>query len=52
MAKSLEQIVQEQLGGMVFQLATKDVIIAHLQEEIEKLKAQLPKDTEVKEEGK
>lgn len=52
MAKSLDHIIQNQLGGMVFQLAVKDAQIEALQEEIAKLKTQIPKDIAVKEEGK
>lgn len=41
MAKTLEQVLQEQLGGMAFLLCAKDVEISTLRDKIVELQCQL-----------
>lgn len=44
MARSLEQILQEQLGGLHFTLCVKEIEIEKLREEVAQLKEKLPKE--------
>lgn len=43
MARTLQEIVHDQLGGLAFMLCQKDAEIELLKEEIEKLKFQISK---------
>ena len=46
MAKTIEQLIQEQLGAMAFQIAALTAENGGLKERVVALEAQIPKDTD------